>query len=70
MLVGGVGKFVKATARQGAEAIEMRLEVSAQCGLHIEVEQATKRLVGAIEVHPAAVGSDVIGPGLFTRAAL
>ena len=70
MLVGGVGKLVEAAAREATEAIEMGLEVSAQRGLHIEVEQAAKRAVGAVEVHPAAVGCDVIGAGLLTGAAI
>jgi hypothetical protein len=67
MLVSGVGKFVQAAAREFAEAIEMGLEMSAQRGLHVKVEQAAKRVIGAVEVHPAAIGCDVIGAGLLRR---
>ena len=44
MLVGDVGKFVEAAAREFAEAIEMRLEMRAQRGLHVKVEQVAKRV--------------------------
>jgi hypothetical protein len=48
----------------------MGLEVRTQRGLHIKIEQAAKRIVGAVEVHPAAVGCDVIGAGLLNRSTM
>ena len=70
MLVSGVGKLVQAAAREFAEAIEMGLQMSAQRGLQVNVEQAAKRVIGAVEVHPATIGCDVIGAGSLRRAVI
>jgi hypothetical protein len=64
VLVGGPGQFVQPTARQRAQAIEMRLEPPKIIRLEVQLEKIAQAAVYSVEILPGAIGCDVIGSAI------
>jgi len=62
MLVGEIRKLIQPSARKFAELMQVWLKMRPQRRVHIQRQEIAQASIDPVEVEPAAIRGDVLGP--------